>query len=85
MSAIDVACDGEGDIIHQICDESGEETVSIRRLAHGLIAVDVTGNDALALAKHFLPKTQIGKKSLATGKLRWRFLYDNPSRKKAQS
>ena len=76
MSAVDdVARNAEGKIVERICDENGEEIISIRCLPNDLIAVDVTGDDALSLAKNFLPKTMIGEKTLATGKMRWRFVY----------
>jgi len=73
------ARDAEGEIIHRLCDEHGREIAVIRRLSNNLLAVDVLGDDALALAKAFLPKTRVGVKTLATGEKSWRFLYTVPT------
>jgi hypothetical protein len=65
-----------GEIIEQITDpETGNPIVTIRQLPGGLLAVDVEGDDALALAQHFLPPTQKGVATSASGKKKYRFLY----------
>jgi hypothetical protein len=77
-SADRLYCDGrdaDGEIISQIRDKNGEEIISIRRLPQNLLAVDITGDVPLSLTKYFLPQTQVGKRTLANGKTRWRFLY----------
>jgi hypothetical protein len=40
-----------------------------------LLAVDVEGDDALALAHHFLPPTQTGVATSASGTKKYRFIY----------
>jgi hypothetical protein len=64
-----------GEIIQQIADEIGKPIITIRRLPGGLLAVDVEGDDALALAHHFLPPTQTGVATSSTGGTKKRFIY----------
>jgi hypothetical protein len=74
-AAVD-ARDAAGEIIEQITDpETGKSIATIRRLPKGLLAVDVEGDEALALAQHFLPPTQKGVTTSASGKKKYRFLY----------
>ena len=68
--------DAAGEIISQITDpETGNPIVTIRRLPKGLLAVDVEGDDALALARHFLPPTKKGVATSASGKKKYRLIY----------
>lgn len=68
--------DAAGDILQQFTDPlTGKLIATIRRLPEGLLAVDVVDDDALALVHHFLPPTQKGVATSASGKKTYRFLY----------
>jgi hypothetical protein len=65
-----------GTVIQHIVDPvTGATIVTMRRLPGGLIACDVEGEDAIKLARQFLPKTQTGVLTTPDGKKKYRFVY----------
>ena len=80
MQTVEQLRDAAGEIIQQITDpETGKLILRSLRLPGGLLAVDVEGDDALALAHHFLPPTQKGVATSPSGEKKYRFLYRDPT------
>jgi hypothetical protein len=75
----DVALNAVGEFISHIADpKTGAPIAILRRLPGGFLAVDVTGDDALAVVRPFLPQTRTAMAISASGEKKYRLVYVDP-------